>query len=213
MGNDHRWVFGGTGNTVADSLGNVIGTFSGNVSREGPGRYGIGNVLQIQSPGDSHVDFGTGVGQFGTDSFTVMLWFLTQDHNPNSDLVGNRFATSHGNFFSLRMNGSQGFVVAEVDQDGSGTNYCAAQSAGGLNNDQWHHVAVVRAGPSLTLYVDGQLAVQNAGKGVAKISNNNPWRLGRSPATSTTGNIMYADLGVYGDELSPDDIYHIYCFH
>src|SRR5215210_4969027 len=158
MGNDHRWVFGGTGNTTQDSLGNVTGTFAGNVSREGPGRYGVGNA----------------------------------------DLVGNRFATSHGNFFSLRMNGSQGFVVAEVDQDGNGTNYCAAQSAGGLNNDQWHHVAAVRSGPSLTLYIDGKLAVQNAGKGLANIGNKNPWRLGRSPATSTTGNIMYADLGVYG---------------
>jgi hypothetical protein len=35
----------------------------------------------------------------------------------------------------------------------------------------------------------------------------------RIRATSATGNVMYADLGVYSGELGPDDIYHIYCFH
>src|SRR4051794_27643286 len=74
MGNDHRWIFGDTGTTTQDSIGNVTGTLVGNVARKGPGRYGLGNAVLVQSPRDSHIDFGTGVGQFGTASFTVMLW-------------------------------------------------------------------------------------------------------------------------------------------
>jgi len=215
---EHRWIFGeSSGNTTYDSLGQVNGTLF-NARRAGPGRYGLGNVLELQQSPDSYVDFGTGAGQFGTATFTISLWFSTTTL-PLVDIVGNRTSTSHGNFSSLRLAGDNptvgtGQLVAEADQDANGTNYVAAVSKGpALNDGAWHHVAVVRGGPSLSLYVDGELSGQGVGKGVANIASNNPWRLGRSLATDTSPSAKFCDLGVYSKELGPEEIYHIYCFH
>lgn len=216
---NHRWVFDPNSPSLAvDWIGAVNGTYQ-NIKLGAPGRYAIGGYVELMASQSSAVDFGTGVGQFGSDSFTVMLWFNTKEQQRYFDVVGNRTSPSHGNFFSLRMTGNNpggnnGQLTAEVDQDGSGTNYAHVESAQtGLNDGRWHHVAVVRAGPSLTLYVDGRLSASTAGKGIANIANNNPFRLGRSLATGISPNSYYSDLGVYDEELGAPDIYHIFCFH
>ncbi len=213
---DHRWVFGesSTSNPARDWIGNVNGTYN-NCTLGGPGqgRYGIGGYVQLLGEASSYVDFGTGVGQFGTSTFTVTLWFNARQAQPSFDIVGNRTAPSHGNFFSLRMS-AKGQIVAEVDQDQNGTNYAIAESQqSGLTDNNWHHVAVVRASQSLALYVDGQPSATGIGKGTAKIANGNPFRLGRSLANGTSPMAVYTDLGVYSAELDPRTIYHIYCFH
>jgi hypothetical protein len=217
--NDHRWVFDPSSPSVAiDWIGAANGTYQ-NIKLGAPGRYAIGGYVELLGTQNSAVDFGTAVGQFGTAEFTVMLWFNTKEQQRYYDVVGNRTAPSHGNFFSLRMTGNNpggnsGQLTAEVDQDGNGTNYAAVQSAQtGLNDGRWHHVAVVRTGPSLTLYVDGHFSASTAGKGTANIANNNPFRLGRSLSTFVSPNGYYSDLGVYTADLGSQDIYHIFCFH
>jgi len=217
--NDHRWVFDANSPSAAiDWIGTANGTYQ-NIKLGAPGRYAIGGYVELLGTQNSAVDFGTAVGQFGTADFTVMLWFNTKEPQRYYDVVGNRTAPSHGNFFSLRMTGNNpagksGQLSAEVDQDVNGTNYVAVESAQtGLNDGRWHHVAVVRTGPSLMLYVDGHLSASGAGKGTANIANNNPFRLGRSLADFVSPNGFYTDLGVFGHELGGQNLYHIFCFH
>jgi hypothetical protein len=211
---DHRWLFAeGSGAYTVDWItGNQNGALS-NAKFGSPGRYNLGGYIQLSNQANSHVDFAQPIGQFGTDSFTVMLWFATQQTNQLFDVVGNRTASSNGSFFAVRMT-AKGQITAEVDQDGSGTNYCGVESVqGGLNDGRWHHIAVVRAGPSLALFVDGQWSVEGAGKGVAAINNGNPFRLGASLPTWVSPNAAYTDLCVFTGELSADEILHVYRFH
>lgn len=215
----HRFIFAeDSGNTTMDSIGSATGTLT-NVSRPSPGRYGLGHAVQLQPTTSSRVDFSQPVGQFGTSDFTVALWLKTAEQQRYFDIVGNRTAPSHGNFFSMRMTGNypgqpNGRISIEADQDESGTNFVAVESKiTNLNDNGWHHVMAVRAGPSLTLYVDGMFAGSSAGKGTAAIRNGNPFRLGASLAGGVSPNALYCDLGVFDQQLDAQEALHLYCFH
>ena len=215
----HRFIFPeDSGNATYDSLGTASGTLS-NVTRPSSGRYGLGHAVQLQPTAASHIDFSQPVGQFGTSEFTVALWLKTQEQQRYFDIVGNRTAPSHGNFFSMRMTGNypgqpNGRITVEVDQDDSGTNYTALESQiTNLNDGRWHHVMAVRAGPSLTLYVDGMFAGSRAGKGTADIKNSNPFRLGASLTGFMSPNALFCDLGIFAQQLDAQEALHLYCFH
>jgi len=215
----HRFIFGeDSGNTTYDSIGSASGTLT-NVTRPSPGRYGLGHAVQLQPSTTSRIDFSQPVGQFGSVDFTVALWLKTTEQQRYFDIVGNRTAPSHGNFFSMRMTGNypgqpNGRISIEVDQDDSGTNYTALESQiTNLNDGRWHHVMAVRGGPSLTLYVDGVFAGAAAGKGIAAIKNGNPFRLGASLAGGISPNALYCDLGVFDQQLDPQEALHLYLFH
>jgi Concanavalin A-like lectin/glucanases superfamily len=215
----HRFIFPeDSGAQTYDSIGSASGTLT-NATRPSPGRYGLGHAVQLQPSASSHVDFSQPVGQFGTSDFTVALWLKTAEQQRYFDIVGNRTAPSHGNFFSMRMTGNypgqpSGRISVEVDQDESGTNFVAVESKiANLNDNRWHHVMAVRAGPSLTLYVDGVFAGASAGKSTAAIKNGNPFRLGASLAGFISPNALYCDLGVFDQQLDAQEALHLYCFH
>jgi hypothetical protein len=201
----HLWPLDeGSGLVAFDVVGNDNGALSPTATRVWPGWIGNGAVHLDGSDG-SFVDFGTAVGQFGTNDFAVGLWFRTSEQLRYFDIVGNRTAGSHGNFFNLRMTGHhesapEGRVTAEVDQDGTG--YIAVDSSRvGLNDGLWHHAAAVRRGNRLTLYIDGQPSGDGTADVIANIQNGNPFKLGRSlqGVTDRFAPVAdYADLRVYG---------------
>jgi len=215
----HRWAFAEPGgNSATDLAGSVAGTLSPSVSRNTQGPFGS-TTVHIDGSNGSLVNFGTAVGQFRTNSFSVALWFKTSETYRYFDIIGNRTAGSHGNFFCIRMmgnheSGTRGRVTTEVDEDGGGRNYIPVNSSRtGLNDGQWHHVAVVRDGASLKLYIDGALSGSGDGPGTANIANGNPFILGRSLVgvhDKFAPNAQYADLRVYSGALTVDEVAQIY---
>jgi len=212
-GEDHYWEFNETSGTIAhDSLGNVNGTLNGCAAFL-PGGEGV----HLNGSDSSFVTFGKSVGQFGTDDFSVYLEFKTDEKCRYFDIVGNRTASSHGNFFCIRMTGKhetvpEGTVVVEVDEDESGKNYIPINSKkSGLNDGNWHALVVVRVGKNLTLYIDGDL--EKTGKsatGIANIKNGNNFKLGRSLVYSSTQkftpNAVYENLYVYDRALTENEM-------
>ncbi|ETW94273.1 MAG: hypothetical protein ETSY1_35570 [Candidatus Entotheonella factor] len=171
--------------TVTDNtLKSVNGTLSNAVVETTDPTFG--SVVHINGANNSFVDFGTAIGQFRTQDFTVAFWFQTTEQHRYFDLAGNRTVGSHGNFLAIRMTGNhesspRGRVSVEVDQDGNGTNFIGVSSqVTGLNDGDWHHIAVVRRGNSLELYVDGVSSNRGSANGVANIANGNAFKLGRS---------------------------------
>jgi hypothetical protein len=215
----HHWAFDESDGTVAlDAVGKVNGTLTASVRRESPGCIGSGAV-HIDGSDGSYVSFGTKIGQFKSDDFTVALWLKTTETYRYFDVVGNRTDGSHGNFFCLRMTGHHesvawGMLIAEVDQDGGGTNYLAVQSSRtNLNDGNWHHAAVVRLGQSLKIYVDGELSAEANAGGVANISNGNDFKLGRSlvgVSDKFAPDASYDELWVYDSALSGDEISNLF---
>ncbi|HEX3043479.1 MAG TPA: LamG domain-containing protein [Bacillota bacterium] len=213
---DHQWKFDeNSGPGADDFVGGVKGTLSPTVIRDAQGSRDVMSV-QIDGSDDSFITFGDKVGQFGTSDFTVALWLQTSEKYRYFDLIGNRTAGSHGNFFCIRMTGKhesspEGMIVAEVDQDGQ--NYIDLNSSKtGLNDGQWHHVAVTRQGVNLKLYVDGELSARKSASGIANIANGNPFKLGRSLQgvhDRFTPDARYGDLRVYKVALTDEQVWSL----
>ncbi|MDB9353098.1 LamG domain-containing protein, partial [Nodularia spumigena CS-588/05] len=182
------------------------------LDNEGPG----GNTaVHINGADNSFVSFGTQIGQFGISDFTLAFWLQTTESHRYFDIAGNRAAGSHGNFFCIRMTGKHesrpgGIIASEVDQDQNGTNYIGVESkTAGFNDGKWHHLAVVRQGKSLKLYIDGVILGNATGNGVANIANGNAFKLGRSLVgvdNKFAPDARYSGLRVYDTALNDSEI-------
>ncbi|MDB9381753.1 LamG domain-containing protein, partial [Nodularia spumigena CS-584] len=182
------------------------------MDNEGPG----GNTaVHINGSDNSFVSFGTQIGQFGTSDFTLAFWLQTKESYRYFDIAGNRAAGSHGNFFCIRMTGKHesrpgGIIASEVDQDQNGTNYIGVESkTAGFNDGKWHHLAVVRQGKSLKLYIDGVILGNATGNGVANIANGQAFKLGRSLVgvdNKFAPDARYSGLRVYDTALNDSEI-------
>ena len=123
---------------------------------------------------------------FGTGDFSVVIDWAGPFTGSVLDLVSDRDANSHGNFFNIRMRGPQnplggnGLVVVEVDQDANGTNYNAI-GGGAINDGRWHRIAAVRQGKLLSLAIDGVVVASAAGPGVADVEGYNTSGYGYNP--------------------------------
>ena len=211
----HQWAFDeADGTTALDSWGNVNGTLSPTAKRISPGNFSD-KAVQLDGSDGSFVNLGKNVGQFGTGDFTISFWINTRETLRLSDLIGNRTCSGHGNFICIRLVGihesaPQGLICCELDEDGSGKNYVAVGTKPGLNDGQWHNIAVVRQGTTLSIYTDGVLSNSNASKGITNIANGNDFRIGRSLYNSSSysvarfsPNACFDDVRIYDKAVSP----------
>jgi len=155
---------------------------------------------------EAGVNLGAPMGTFGTADFAVAFRFKTTGAGGDGDVLGNRSVGSHGNFFQIRYGGNGSFA-AEVDQDENGTNYIAVGTGAGLNDGNWHHLAVVRAANTLTIYNDGQLTQTNSAAGTALIGNGNPLLFGATNLDIIEGaRGDYDDLRIYRGALTAPQV-------
>ncbi len=148
---DSLWIAGSS--AVEDSSGN--------------GRHGVpGGSASISA--DARV--GVACGQFGTngyvgaaggdlgeDDFTVSMWMKSTTTN-RCALVSTYSGASQP-YYALELNGNGTGVlvgaVAFVVSDGVSGIRTAVASRTLINDGQWHHVAGMRKGLQLVIYVDG----------------------------------------------------------
>ena len=83
--------------------------------------------------------------QFGSNSFTVEAWIKCDFGNPVNGIV-----TTEGYSLNQNGNGTVSFLVNGVNA----VNYTAT-SASVVNDGLWHHVAGVRDGSVITVFIDG----------------------------------------------------------
>ena len=164
---------GAQNNTFLDSSSNTFSiTRNGNTTQGSFSPYGSNwsnyfggssNYLQIAD---------SSAFTFGSNNFTVELWI----YSSNTSLAlfigqnnGNASATS----FDIRYDGTTitGYIFS------GGDNYSAA---GSMSNNAWHHVALVRNGTSLRLYVDGVSASSTSVSTVSVNDSSNVLRIGAS---------------------------------
>lgn len=170
----------------------------------------------LSGSNNSFLDFGSAVGDFGTGDFTVAIWLQTNTTLPLFDIVGNRYPVGFGNYFGMRMAGvnpniTQGVVIVEVCENAAGLNYANLISTkSGLNDGNWHHLAAVRSGTVLSLYVDGVLDNNITTTGAANINTTTPFVVGRSAepiaGVQFAPTACYEALHVYNAALVASDI-------
>jgi hypothetical protein len=216
----HEWTFDeGTGSHVAeDAVGDVAGAGGADaiwVSGEAAALGAAHDKLVLLWPSvnddpNAYVDFGAGVGAFGGADFTITHDFVTSESAPGAlfDVLGNRTSFGHGNFFSVRMRGD-GVLAVELDQDSSGTNYIGFLAAKPVNDSRLHHIAYVRQGAELSLYIDGWLSGSGETTSGAPtyVAGADSFRIGRrAPFAQWSLGAFYDDLRIYDVALTPAEI-------
>jgi hypothetical protein len=210
--------------TIYNALNIVnVGTASNvgiepSIRRDLQGRDVVGKAVRITGANDSFVSFPAAIGQFGTKNFTVAFWFKTNELPDTTtgayDLFGNRFDGGHGNWIAFRI-ARDGGVVAEIDQDASGTNYAGLSTlksdGSGWGDGSWHHLAFVREGKNVSLYMDGILRATAMSAGITSINNTYPLKIGRSLTTAVHStrfapNAAFDNLFICERAMSLDEI-------
>ncbi|MGB3518700.1 MAG: LamG-like jellyroll fold domain-containing protein [Elainellaceae cyanobacterium] len=202
----YHWTFVEIDNSVTtDTVSQATAQVS-NVVMSGQGR--IGNAIALNGSDNSFLSLGREIGQFGREDFTVACGIKLAPTTRRIELFGNRTSRSHGNFFCVRVT-AEGQITAEIDEDSQGTNYIDLTSSAGFDDDVWHHLAVVRQGNTLKLYIDGKV-VRTGSNGIANIANGNEFRLG-NPNPGVTDNAAapvaaFEDLRIYDCALTDSQI-------
>ncbi len=147
------WRFDeGYGTTVSDSSG------YGNHGTFGPQPYDpqwvpgmFGYALEFD--GDDYVDVGnSSTLNFGIDNWTVTGWVKTTMGTGSSGILfGNGGAQSGGIRYTLHVKGTACLIT---DDDSTKVELKGSTS---VADDVWHHLAGVRDGTTLFVYVDGEL--------------------------------------------------------
>ena len=145
-------------------------------------RFGCNNLdYGLTFDGSSEfVDCGNAFGDFGTGDFTIETWFKTSESNLT--LLSKRDVCSAGSFWTLSTNTS-GEVYIEINGIQSLT------SKNPVNTNEWTHVAAVREGETISLYINGALDVTRTTSSVQSISNPASILLGQSPCNNYQGSL------------------------
>ncbi|MEM8807143.1 MAG: LamG domain-containing protein, partial [Cyanobacteria bacterium P01_G01_bin.38] len=203
----YHWQFSEKeGNIARDTIGSVEGRLHRSIAWDGHGR--IGAAVRFPSR-ESRLVFGPEVGQFGTSDFTVAFGIKIMGiHDQNDlDIIGTRSMSGHGNWFSLRLQDKGRRLTFAVDENSKGKHHANTKTPrlSNLSDKQWHHIALVREGRTVKVYLDGTLVAEGASTtGVANINRAVDVKLGHY--TRHTPKAHYEDLRIYHTALSAAQI-------
>lgn len=118
-------------------------------------KYGTGSLV-LDGTGDyltipDHDDF-----NFGSGDFTIESWCYTNSLSPFKGLIHQRSSSSSNKSFEIYIT-TGGVLTFDYTSNGSTSLGFSSPSAVPLS--QWFHVAIVRSGSSLRMFVDGVVVV------------------------------------------------------
>jgi len=135
------------------------------------------------------VNFGSSAGNFGVADFTAHFWIKTNSARIEG-VIGKRVVCSYANFWDLRM--YAGRLSLELSEPG-GSNYRAFSASRVVNDNVFHHVALVRQGATVSIYIDGVLDASTSG-GTANVDSGTDLIAGRSACTGVDGTSFFTGL-------------------
>jgi len=134
----------------------------------------------------------------GTSDFSVSLWTNITTPGTGSYVVGKRSVCNYDNFWDIELL-SAGEIGIEINGGSSG-NYYAFTGTKIVGSTGWHHVALVRSGITLSLYVDGEIDNSTSTGGTAvNVTGSGNFEIGAGPCTGFGG---YTYLAGSLDEIA-----------
>jgi len=140
---------------ASDSAGSNPGTTRGNPA------FAAGNSGQaISLDGDDYVDLGNPATlDFSTGDWTISTWIKTTQSGTGDENKGSIYAKGGDQTDGIRYTLAIGEVTSGLITLTTDDNVTKAQATvnTAVNDDLWHHVAGIRNGTQLLVYVDGAL--------------------------------------------------------
>jgi YD repeat-containing protein len=192
------WTFDNQSGADASPLHNNA-VARGGVTYSSPGvGPGGGEYAVVLAGGGSLSAAANNAYQFGTGDFTLEAWFRAAQAGGSGTIVARKGSTGgagNGGFLVvLRNDGKLKFAT----DNGAGF-YQTITNAGGANDGLWHHVAAVRQGASLRIYLDG-LEIQSTPSGNAapplNVNNSLPLTIGMTQQQQEQFNSFSGQLGM-----------------
>jgi autotransporter-associated beta strand protein len=229
LGITHWWPGNGS---AADVIGTNNGTISNivvtnfytngaivssNIETTPLLNYGVGEVSQafdftgVGTSPTNEVDFGTNVGNFGTNDFTVDFWIQEPSGPPVTYGVMEKRTACDYNTNMWTITSANGLLSFEISGD---TNlYDTILTPTNIVADgQFHHAAITRQGTMLSFYIDGLLAT-NYATNIVNITNTNTFRAGQTVCVGAGVQPFLGELDeldLYDRALSPAEVFAIY---
>ena len=152
-GSNNGTIFADTG-PAAKSVTRVGSTVTSTAQSKfgGASLYfdGSDSVLEVGSAYDADV------AGFGTGDFTIEMWFRTASTSRVSVLSAYNAAASPATGLVLQLNKDDGGgPISGSINFGYGDSSLVSTTGGKWSTNTWHHLAVVRSGTALVIYVDG----------------------------------------------------------
>jgi sialidase-1 len=147
----------GSGDDVTGNGNN--GEYIGDV-KEGEGKFGTG----VELDGKSYVDIPWSESIDVADGdFSIEIWFRYEQASANGVLVWCFDVESgpHAQAWFRTEPGSN--RIRGLINDGTGTPSVIVVTAEPFNDGAWHHMAAIRSGNSLKMYIDGELKDSQSG--------------------------------------------------
>ncbi|HLX60894.1 MAG TPA: LamG-like jellyroll fold domain-containing protein [Planctomycetota bacterium] len=189
------------GSVAADSSGNgKNATLTGTGAAFGAGL--VRGAVSLTTASTVAIDDPT-VGSFGTSDFTAMAWIKTT--SVSTRILSNRHSNFHSKFWEVQLQ-SNGTLAAGVDENGN--NYIPLPGNTVVNTGQWMHVAFVRNGTQIRLYVNGILDGTADGTGPADVTNGGATQIGNNfffDDSSRFAGLM-DDVRLFARALTADEI-------
>jgi len=193
--------WGGDGN-ANDIIGTNHGTLV-NGATFAPGK--VGQAFSFDGVND-YVE-ASGVGDFGSNPFTVDFWMYSNSVGTGNFILGKNNADG-GLGWDIRLHNS---TIQIVGVNGWGLNIA---SDGSATPNAWHHIALSSTGSAVELYIDGVLKGSSARSAIS--STSNPFWIGYAPSNycyacgATVFNGLIDEVEIFNRALTAEEIAAIY---
>jgi hypothetical protein len=168
---------GAQNNTFLDSGPNTLSiTRNGNTTQGSFSPYGSNWSNFFGGSSDYLQIADSSAFTFGSGDFTVEFWIYSSNTSLTI-IIGQNNGTEAATSFDVRYNGTT--ISGNIFSGGD--NYAISES---MSKNAWHHVAFVRNGTSLRIYVDGVSTSSTAVSTVSVNDSSNVLRIGASSQTT-----------------------------
>ncbi|MBP5999616.1 MAG: gliding motility-associated C-terminal domain-containing protein [Sediminibacterium sp.] len=147
-------------NATTASNGNFTVASTGAASKTVTATVNTDNALNFDGTNDYVILNSSLASAYNNNSVTIEAWIKTTDSKLINEIFALGSSTVYNNVVEFRTSGGKlQFILND------GVKFYGLESTGFVNTGKWMHVAVVKSGTNIVLYVNGQLASGSPGNG------------------------------------------------